>query len=82
MNLYLWLLQPQVVDMWWNLIGCAVTAVVAYGFSGFVAAPDKKTINEYTITDGTIFAAERNWMPYYIALGVYFVLMLAILFAL
>lgn len=82
LNLYLWLLQPQVYWMWWNLIGCAVTAVVAYGFSGFGAAPDKKTINEYTITDGTIFAAERNWMPYYIALGVYFVLMLVILFAL
>ncbi len=78
-NLALWGAAPGVYWMWWNLIGCAVTAGVAIGVnraSGRTASADK---HRFTLYHSNVLEKERRWLPAYAFLAGYFVLILALL---
>ena len=81
-NLYLWLMEPGVYWMWWNLAGCLVTAGIAYLASFFGERPSKSVVEAYTLSNTKFLTVEKKWLPYYVALIAYFFVMLAILFAL
>jgi SSS family solute:Na+ symporter len=81
-NLYLWLMEPSVYWMWWNLAGCVLTAGVAYLASFLGDRPSQKVVDNFTLSDTQFLKIERKWLPFYIALIAYFFVMLAILFAL
>ncbi len=82
LNLILWLFYPEIYWMWWNLIGCVVTAGVTYFASRLKPAPNAETLEKYSLTQQNTLAVERDWIPFYVILAVYFVLMLLVLWLL
>lgn len=81
-NMWLWLFHEDVYWMWWNLIGCVVTTLVTFTFSYLKPGPNDHVLINYTLTRQNTLAVERKWLPAYILLAVYTVLMLAILWKL
>ncbi|MEM1128437.1 MAG: sodium/solute symporter [Bacteroidota bacterium] len=82
LNLVQWVALPEIYWMWWNLVGCAVAAVVAALVSRLSAsAPDTEAaVRRYTVwSEEAPLERERTWVPIYALLVGYFVLMLAIL---
>jgi SSS family solute:Na+ symporter len=77
-NLYLWLYQPQVSWMWWNLIGCIVTLLVGYGISLFLAKPKIERIEPYVIKK----IRDTPWHSKYLILLFYFICMILISYSL
>ncbi len=81
LNLGLWKFAPMVSWLWWNVFGCAATFIVGYVVSLFFNAPPASKLK------GLTFEAEAaknalafdRWKYVYIALGVYFFIILAVL---
>lgn len=83
-NLYLWMYVPSISWLWWNVIGFIVTFGVGYGLSLFSTPPVVKELDNLVWSPGIAkryFNYRRNWNVYYGILAVYFLLMLAVLFA-
>ena len=78
-NLILWLGFPAVYWMWWNVFGFLVTAAVSLAASPFLKSIIKKDISPYVLRGTPFFKEERNWLPVYALLVLYFLLLLAIL---
>lgn len=77
-NLALWGFVPQLFWMWWNPIGFAVTALTALMVSGRVAPPGAR---EATLAGSGFAARWGGWRPVYTWLVVYWVVILAALWA-
>jgi SSS family solute:Na+ symporter len=77
-NLWLWIYQPQVSWMWWNLTGCIVTLLVGYGTSLFLAKPKAEKIKPYVIEK----IRDVPWRSKYLILLLYFVCMIIISYSL
>ncbi|MEM6336822.1 MAG: sodium:solute symporter [Bacteroidota bacterium] len=75
-NVSLWLFVPGVHWMWWNVIGCAVTAGVA-----LVASKGqlKQDALEYTIYGSGGMEDSSAWRGVYVSLIGYFVAMVSVL---
>lgn len=63
--------------MWWNVFGCLVSVIVCFVFSLF-GTPPKKQIENLIIWNTDILKGEKKWLPKYIMLAAYFVLMILI----
>jgi SSS family solute:Na+ symporter len=72
----------QVHWMWWNVIGFAVTALVALVASPMGRQPSLSTLDKYTLSAETIANEEKPWLRTYAALLVWFVVILVIAFSL
>jgi len=83
-NLYLWMYVPSISWLWWNVIGVVVTFGLGYAISLFFAPRVIEGIENLVWRPGIAkryFKYRRNWNRYYGVLVVYFLLMLAVLFA-
>jgi SSS family transporter len=76
LNLFLWLGCPGIHWMWWNCFGCLTTAFVALLVSRFCNPPPSERIDAYVLRRSGIFQTERRWLPAYLSLSLYFLLML------
>ncbi len=81
-NIYLWQGQPQIFWMWWNVFGCFVTMVVAYGASFLGPSQDPEKVKQFIIWDSPHAANEKKWIPKYAVLVVYFFIMLLVAYLL
>lgn len=86
-NLYCWQFVPDLSWLWWNVFGFAVTLVIGYGVS---RAGTGKTLTSGIaagLTPGLVwnpatyrsFGFKQNWTLAYIALAVWFLLLLGLL---
>ncbi len=80
-NLMLWRFAPGVSWLWWNVIGCAVTGGVGYAVSLLTPGCVKPGIEElvWHRDARSYFQYKRHWPRYQLALVLYFVLMLGVL---
>lgn len=80
---YLWIYHPQVSWLWWNVIGFFTTYSLGYCVSLLQTMKSKKDLSELTwnrsLDQSKEMGFKRNWNYYYLALVIYFFLMLAIL---
>jgi SSS family solute:Na+ symporter len=78
-NLLIWLTVPGVYWMWWNLTGFLIAA----GVSFFVALADRSPrpddILRFVLHGADLLKEERRWLPAYVILILYFLLILTIL---
>ena len=79
-NVYLWLAQPGIYWMWWNLVGFALTIAVAVAASFFRPPPAAAVPKTTALSLGELRSGERQWRPYYIFLAIYFVFMLLVMY--
>ncbi len=77
-NVFLWLKVPSVSWLWWNLIGCVVTMIVAYVVSLVTGAPAPQKIKGLVIWDTDLIRGEKAWVPLYIFIALYSVGMILI----
>ncbi len=77
-NVVLWLGFPGIHWMWWNLLGCAITSMIALFVANRTGGNDAD-IEPYILRWSDIRKREESWMPIYGLLGGYFVLMIAIM---
>lgn len=80
-NVYLWLAQPTIYWMWWNLFGLVITCVVTMGLSMLTAPPSAVTLEKYTLNLGDLKERERPWLKVYAGLVVYFFVILGVCYA-
>lgn len=81
-NTYVWIFMPDVSWLWWNVIGCAGTFGIGYIASFLFTTPAYETIKDYIWHKSSLeYKVEtgRNWNKYYLALTLWFVLMVVIL---
>lgn len=81
-NTYVWVFMPDVSWLWWNVIGAAGTFGIGYIASFLFATPAYDTIKDYIWHKSSLEykgEAGRNWNKYYLALILWFVLMVVIL---
>jgi SSS family solute:Na+ symporter len=78
-NLILWIFAGQINWMWWNVFGCLVTVAITYMVSILKKKSGTAPVEKYMLRRADIFKAERTWMPVYLLLIFYFILMLAFL---
>jgi SSS family solute:Na+ symporter len=72
---------PRIFWMWWNLIGCAVTLLVAWAVSAIAGGrPGPQTRG--LVIDRSVLAGERRWIPAYALLAGYCLALLLICWAL
>jgi SSS family solute:Na+ symporter len=76
LNLFLWLGCPEIHWMWWNCFGCLTTALVALLGSRLCTSPPTERFESYVLRRKGILKAERRWLPAYLSLSLYFLLML------
>lgn len=81
-NLYLWLMQPQIFWMWWNLTGLAVALIITLSISQFTNAPVSEHIQQYTLYGSGFFKVDNKQRKIYLALLLYFVFILSLLIGL
>ena len=77
-NVYLWLAQPQVFWMWWNLFGLIVTCLATMIISAFTQAPSEDQLERYTLNLGDLSAREKPWLLTYAGLIAYTLLILGV----
>lgn len=77
-NTYLWLAHPEVYWMWWNLIGCTVTFVIAYLYSFLPFAEIYTPEEKYSLSISRIIKREKGWGLSYLVLIGYFLLILTV----
>ena len=82
-NLLLWKFAPGVSWLWWNVIGCAVTAGVGYTVSLLTPGPVKAGVDDLVWHRDThaYFQYQRRWPRYHLVLVLYFIAMLGVLWA-
>jgi len=76
LNLALWLWRPGIHWMWWNCSGCLTSAFVALLVSRLCTSPPSERSESYVLRPRDILKAERRWLPAYLTLILYFLLML------
>jgi SSS family solute:Na+ symporter len=79
LNLALWLGVPGIHWMWWNCFGCLTTALVALLVSRLFPSVQRAGTDPYVLQRTDIRKAERRWLPAYLSLSLYFLLMLGTL---
>ena len=80
LNLILWLGFPAVHWMWWNCFGCLTAVFTAFVISRLSTPVRPKLVHRYTLRGTGLLRDERRWLPAYLFLVLYFVLMLAAVF--
>jgi SSS family solute:Na+ symporter len=80
LNLFLWLVLPEVHWMWWNCTGFLTTAAVAFLCSRFPASTPPHGAESYVLEKKAIREDSRRWGWAYTLLAAYFVLMLLVLY--
>ncbi|MGB0678724.1 MAG: sodium:solute symporter family transporter [Polyangiales bacterium] len=75
-NLWLWLGQPGVFWMWWNVSGLMVASLVTVGLSRMMAPPRPAQLQSTTMNWAGLGARERAWRVRYVLLVLYFFLLL------
>lgn len=78
-NLILWKFAPGIHWMWWNVFGCIIAVVLAYFVSLVKMEPLSPEIEKYTLRRHHIVSGERPWLPVYLALVLYFIVILMLL---
>ena len=78
-NLYLWLVIPGMHWMWWNVFGFLAAAVITFFISLMKPADGDKDVDRYVLSWQNIIENERNWIPQYIVLIVYFFVIISFL---
>jgi SSS family solute:Na+ symporter len=78
-NLYLWLGQPKIHWMWWNMFGFLVATAIALLTSRMSKTTIIKNVEEYVLDGHRFKKEERAWLPIYLALSTYFFLMVLLL---
>lgn len=81
-NLVLWLALPEVHWMWWNLFGLLTSVLITLIVSRLTSPPRPEQIRFYTLSGSGMFEQEGRWIPIYVLLAGYFVVILTFLFAL
>jgi len=74
-NLVLWIFFAQIYWMWWNLIGCALAAVISWVMS---LGNEKLSDEKYHLNISGTLEREKGWTKAYLFLGFYFVVILAV----
>lgn len=74
-NLLLWIEFAQIYWMWWNLIGCVISAVTAWALS---ISNEELSDEKYHLTLKGVGKREASWMGKYAFLVVYFIIILAV----
>ena len=77
-NLFLWIFQPNIHWMWWNLFGCVIAWMVAYLYSLF-SKQKVIIVDDYTLSFRGILKRERDWKWAYVLLVSYFLLILVVI---
>ncbi len=75
-NIWLWVTQPGVHWMWWNVTGFVVASVLAYGVSLVWPLPYSDKIDNYVLHSAGHIRKEVRWIPVYVLLLAYFALIL------
>lgn len=78
-NIYLWLYQPTIYWMWWNMVGCLLAGGIAWLASLSGPAPSAEVISKYTL-DKYKQDAEKPQTYRFALLAIYFILMLGFLY--
>lgn len=81
-NTYVWIFMPDVSWLWWNVIGAVGTFGIGYIASFLFTTPAYETIKDYIWHKSSLeYKGEtgRNWNKYYLALILWFALMVVIL---
>jgi SSS family solute:Na+ symporter len=78
-NLLLWFTSPGIYWMWWNLFGFLIAAGVCFLVALMDRSPRSDDISDYVLQGTGLFEAERQWLPAYVILILYFLLILATL---
>ena len=75
-NLLVAVAAPSIFWMWWNVFGFVVAAIVSWGISAFAPAPAERAAG-HTLSESGLDM--RRWLPSYIILAVYFLVILGCL---
>jgi Na+/proline symporter len=78
-NLALWLTDAPVHWMWWNVFGFLITVSICWIVSRTGPVPDEETIEKYTLSWSNLADREKDWLPTYGVLLVFFGVILAVL---
>jgi SSS family solute:Na+ symporter len=78
-NLILWIFAAEIHWMWWNVSGCLVTVALTFAVSLVKTEPRLSSAEKYMLRWDDILKNERPWIPVYLSLICYFVLMLSLL---
>ena len=80
-NLVLWVFFTAIHWMWWNVCGFFVTSIVSLAISFFTNHNPNKAdeISSLTLNFKQIATREKQWLPVYWLLALYFVLILFVL---
>ena len=81
-NIYVWIFMPCVSWLWCNVFGTVSTFGIGYVASLFFDSPDFNSIKEFVWNRKFSAIAEessRNWNKYYLALVIWFLMMVVIL---
>jgi len=78
-NLLLWLTAPGIYWMWWNLFGFLVVTGVCFLFARLDRSTRSEDISGYVLPGTGLLKSERQWLPAYAILILYFFLILATL---
>lgn len=74
-NILLWLEFAQIYWMWWNLLGCVITVLIAW----LLSLPNKHMSSEkYNLDFKSTLAREKNWIKAYGFLAFYFLVILSV----
>ncbi len=80
-NVLLWKYAPNVSWLWWNVVGCAVTAGIGYAVSLVLRWNARANVDDLIWHRDTrsFFHYRRNWPRYHAVLVIYFFVMLLVL---
>jgi SSS family solute:Na+ symporter len=81
-NLFLWMGVPGVHWMWWNVSGFLTTVMITFFISLIKTSHCDKDISRYVLRWQNIIEKERDWVPEYIVLIVYFFVIISFMFIL
>ena len=79
LNLLLWARYPRIHWMWWNCFGCLTAVAVAFAASRLLPSRRCRDARRFVLQGDRLFRSQRRWLPAYLALLLYFFLMLSFL---
>ena len=78
-NLLLWIFSPGTYWMWWNLFGFLIAAGVSFLVSRADRSIRSEDFSDYVLDRSGLLRSERQWLPAYAVLFLYFLVILAVL---
>jgi SSS family solute:Na+ symporter len=78
-NLLLWLTAPGIYWMWWNFFGFLIAAGVSFLVSKVDRSLPPDNISGYVLQGTGLLKEERQWLPAYAILILYFLAILTVL---